>query len=57
MKYFDRLAPLLQRLHDDGCARDKAAIRMLYFDQYVMLILLYFFNPTVTSLRAIQQAS
>lgn len=57
LKFFDRLAPLLQRLHDDGCARDRAGNRELHFDQYCMLILLYFFNPVVTSLRGIQQAS
>jgi len=57
LKYFDRLAPLLQRLHDDGCERDKAGNRQLHFDQYCMLVLLYLFNPTVSSLRAIQQAS
>ena len=57
LKYFDQLAPLLDRLHAEGCARDKADNRTLYFDKYVMLILLYFFNPTVTSLRSIQQAS
>lgn len=57
LKYFDKLAPLLARLHDDGCARDKAGNRDLHFDQYCMLILLYFFNPVVTSLRGLQQAS
>ncbi len=57
LKYFDQLAPLLQRLHDDGCARDRAGNRQLHFDQYCMLILLYLFNPIVTSLRGLQQAS
>lgn len=57
LKYFDKLAPLLERLHDDGCERDKAGNRTLHFDQYCMLILLYLFNPIVTSLRGIQQAS
>jgi hypothetical protein len=57
LKYFDRLAPLLQRLHDDGCERDTAGNRTLHYDQYCMLILLYLFNPIVTSLRGIQQAS
>lgn len=57
LKYFDKLAPLLARLHDAGCARDKAGNRRLHFDQYGMLILLYLFNPIVTSLRGIQQAS
>ena len=57
LKYFDQLAPLLQRLHDDGCERDKAVNRKLHYDQYCMLLLLYLFNPIVTSLRGIQQAS
>jgi len=57
LKYFDKLAPLLARLHDVGCGRDKAGNRRLHFDQYGMLILLYLFNPIVTSLRGIQQAS
>lgn len=57
LKYFDMLVPLLQRFHEDECQRDKANQRELHYDQYCMLILLYMFNPTVTSLRAIQQAS
>jgi hypothetical protein len=57
LKYFAKLAPLLERLHDDGCARDKAGNRELHFDQYCLLILLYLFNPVVTSLRGLLQAS
>jgi DDE family transposase len=57
LKYFRLLLPLLERLHDDATARDRAGNRQLFFDQYACLILLYFFNPIVTSLRAIQQAS
>jgi hypothetical protein len=57
LKYFDQLAPLLERLHDDACARDTAGNRTLHFDQYAMLMLLYCFNPIVTSLRGLQQAS
>lgn len=57
LKYFDKLAPLLERLHDDGCARDRAGNRELHYDQHCMLILLYLFNPVVTSLRGLQQAS
>jgi hypothetical protein len=57
LKYFDKLAPLLARLHDVGCERDKAGNRQLHFDQYCMLVLLFLFNPVVRSLRAIQQAS
>lgn len=57
LKYFDRLAPLLERLRDVGCQRDRAGNRELHFDQYGLLVLLYLFNPIVTSLRGIQQAS
>ena len=56
-KYFRRLTPLLARLHDAGCARDKADNRTLHFDQYCSLILLALFNPLSRSLRALSQAS
>lgn len=45
LKFFDKLAPLLARLHGDGCARDRAGNRELHYDQYCLLILLYLFNP------------
>jgi hypothetical protein len=57
LKYFKLLTPLLERLHDHGTARDKAGNRQLFFDQYGALLLLYFFNPILTSLRGIHQAS
>jgi hypothetical protein len=56
LKYFKALHPLLGRLHAVGSERDKAGNRQLFYDQYAALILLYF-NPILTSLRAIQQAS
>jgi hypothetical protein len=57
LKYFDRLGPLFERLHDVGCERDRAGNRSLHYDHYCMLILLDFFNPIVESLRGLQQAS
>jgi Transposase DDE domain len=57
LKYFDRLMPLLGRLHDVGRQRDRAGNRQLFFDHYCAYILLFLFNPIVTSLRGIQQAS
>jgi len=57
LKYLEMLEPLLEQLRDDQCQRDKANQRKLHYDKYCMLVLLYMFNPTVTSLRAIQQAS
>jgi hypothetical protein len=53
--YLDQLQPLLQRLHEDGL--DKSGNRELFFDQYVSLLLLYFFNPIFTSLKGLQQAT
>ena len=57
LKYFTQLQPLLQRLHDEHTDRDKAGNRELFFDQYVMLVMLYVLNPTVSSMRALAQAS
>ena len=45
----DLLRPL--RVHKDCPNRD------LHFDEYVAYLLLYFFNPLVTSLRGLQQVS
>ncbi len=57
LKYFHKLDGLLQQLHDVGCERDGAGSRTLHMDHYCMLVLLYLFNPIVSSLRAVQQAS
>jgi hypothetical protein len=57
LKYFRQLRPLFDRLHEVGCARDRAGNRTLHFDQYCCLVMLYMFNPIVSSLRAIRQAS
>jgi hypothetical protein len=52
-KYLKKFLPLLERYHEIGNLKN----RKLYFDQYLTLIILYFFNPVLTSLRAIQQAT
>ena len=59
LKYFSQLGVLLQQLHDVGCERDRAGNSNLHLllHQYCILILLYTFNPVVTSLRRLQQAS
>jgi hypothetical protein len=57
LEYFDTLVPLLARLKDIGTQRDRAGNRQLFYDQYVSLLLLYFFSPTITSLRGLQQAT
>ena len=56
-KYFDMISEFLQRLKDIGTERDKSQNRELFCDQYLALLILYFFNPTLTSLNALQQAS
>src|SRR5690242_8253413 len=55
--YFKKLLPLFAHLHEEGCARDRAHNRTLHYDQYCALLLLALFNPTLSSLRALQQAS
>jgi hypothetical protein len=57
LKYLDLLLPLLARLHEVGCQRDKAGNRRLHYDEYCLLVLLFLFNPVLRSLRALQQAS
>ena len=57
LKYLSRISSLLERLRPVGCERDKAGNRTLFFDQYCSLILLYLFNPLVSSTRALVQAS
>jgi hypothetical protein len=56
-KYFKKFLPLLDRLHDAATARDKAGNRVLHMDQYIALQLVFFFNPIVTSMRGLVQAS
>ena len=56
-KYFQKILPLLDRLHDHGTKRDKAGNRVLHYDQYLSLMLLFFFNPIVTSMRGLVEAS
>jgi hypothetical protein len=56
-KYFKKLLRLLDRLHDTATARDRAHNRSLHYDQYVALQLIFFFNPIVTSMRGLVQAS
>jgi hypothetical protein len=54
-KYVRLVGHLLQRLHGAATERDRAGNRELFYDQYATLLLLYFFTPTVTSLRGLQQ--
>lgn len=53
LKYFKLIQRLLASLHEHKDCPN----RRLHYDQLASLILLQFFNPTLTSLRAVQQAS
>jgi hypothetical protein len=57
LKHLRQITTLLQRLHDDATARDKAHNRTLFYDQYAALVLITMFSPAIDSLRAIQRAS
>ena len=41
IKYFDQLLSLFQRLRDEGCARDVAGNRVLHYDQYCLMVLVF----------------
>jgi len=56
-KYLEKVLGLLAALRDDGCARDRAHNRTLFFDRYASLVLLSMFSPAIDSLRAVQEAS
>jgi len=56
-KQLRKVAGMLAFLHDNGCDRDKAGNRELHFDDYVLLVLLWMFNPALDSMRALQRAA
>jgi hypothetical protein len=57
LKYFEKLLPLFERLHEVGCERNTAGNLDLHFDEYCCLVLLFFFIPIVDSMRALSHAS
>ena len=52
-KKLRKVAELLSFLHHAGCDRDKAGNRQLHYDDYVLLVLLWMFNPMIDSLRTL----
>ena len=56
-KQLKRVAGLLSKLHDVGCARDTAGNRELHFDDYVLLVLFYLFNPLIDSMLTLQKVA
>lgn len=57
VKFLQNLEPLLGRLREASCERDRAGNRRLFFDHVCGLILLTFFNPSLKSLRDLKRAS
>jgi len=57
IKYLQLLGTLLTDLHHAGAERDRAGHRDLFYDQYALLFLLYYYNPTITSLRGLQRTT
>ncbi|MEZ5942084.1 MAG: hypothetical protein R3C18_11880 [Planctomycetaceae bacterium] len=55
LKYFRLIDDLLAGLRGQERSVTRRATRQLFCDQYIALLLLYFFNPTVTSLRGLQK--
>lgn len=51
------LGKLLRQIHAAGSERDRAGNRKFFYDHYLSLLLLYFVNPSLDSLRALQNAS
>lgn len=56
-KYLNEVLPLRRRLHPCGLARAGAGNRQFFADHYAALLLLYFFNPVLTSRNALLQAT
>ena len=57
VRLIEPLRRLLKRIHRAGTERDRAGNREFFYDHYLSLLLLYFVNPSLESLRAMQQAS
>jgi hypothetical protein len=51
------LKKLLKQIHGAGAERDRAGNRRFFYDHYLCLLLLYFVNPALNSMRALQNAS
>src|SRR3954465_10523517 len=51
------LRRLLRLIHPAGTERDRAGNRTFFYDHYLSLLLLYFVNPSLNTMRALQNAS
>ena len=57
LKFFKKIRPLLDSLHDISTARDKSGYRDLHTHQYGVLVLMWMLNPILTFQRGLQQAN
>lgn len=57
LKLVKPVRKLLKQIHAAGTERDRAGNREFFYDHYLSLLLLYFFNPSLDTLRALQNAS
>jgi hypothetical protein len=48
---------MLVQIHLAGTERDRAGNRRFFYDHYLSLLLLFYFNPSLTSMRAMQNTS
>jgi hypothetical protein len=51
------LRKMLAQIHLAGTERDRAGNRRFFYDHYLSLLLLFYVNPSLTSLRSLQNAS
>lgn len=51
------LGKMLTQIHLAGTERDRAGNRRFFYDHYLSLLLLFYANPSLTSLRSLQNAS
>lgn len=56
-RYLKEFGHLFACLHGSGTEGDKAKNRDFRYDQYASLLLLYFFSPSLTSLRGLQKST
>jgi hypothetical protein len=56
-RLIEPLRKMLAQIHRAGTERDRAGNRKFFYDQYLSLLLLYYFNPSLTAMRSMQNAS
>src|SRR5271157_3280552 len=56
LKYFNLINPLLEHLHECGTQRDRAGNRILHYDQYAALVLLFYFLTLPDCRLAVSEA-